>query len=73
MGTRASISWEVYFVDIVLMTARDPEDGVLLFAATDRDMLLDMAVAPIEPLASVARPTESSRVTRGCSVPVTAH
>lgn len=54
-GAPTAINWENYFVDIVQMTARDPEDGALLFEPTHRDSLLAMAAAPIERLASVAR------------------
>ena len=54
-GGAPAINWENYVADIVLMTARDPDDGALLFEPTHRDSLLAMAAAPIEQLASVAR------------------
>ena len=54
-GQPVSINWERYAVDIVLMTARDPDDGALLFRPTDRDALLEMPAKPIETLASAAR------------------
>lgn len=54
-GQPVSINWEKFFADIVIMTARDPEDSALLFSPTDRDGLLAIAAKPIEQLASVAR------------------
>lgn len=54
-GGAPAINWEKYFVDVVLMTARDPEDGELLFEPTHRDALLALPARPVEQLASVAR------------------
>jgi hypothetical protein len=50
-----SLNWESLAADIVIMTARDPENGELLFTAPDRDALLSVAATPLERLASVAR------------------
>lgn len=54
-GGAPAINWEKYFVDVVLMTARDPDDGELLFEPTHRDALLALPARPVEQLASVAR------------------
>ena len=50
-----TINWDRYFADLVILSARDPEDGALLFSATDRDALLGKAGKNLEVVAAVAR------------------
>lgn len=50
-----SIHWDRYLVDLVILSARDPEDGVLIFEPTDRDSLLQKSGKSVETLAAVAR------------------
>lgn len=54
-GQTLSINWERMWADLVIVTARDPEDGALIFAPTDRDALLAKAALNLEAVASVAR------------------
>jgi hypothetical protein len=52
---QVQINYERFAAEIVLMTARDPEDGELLFEPTDRDSLLNLGSGPLEKLAKTAR------------------
>jgi hypothetical protein len=54
-GRSESVDFERYFADIVIMSARDPETGELVFEPTDRDMLNGKNAAAVERLAKVAR------------------
>ena len=49
------IDWGRWWADIVILSARDPEDGVLIFEPTDRDALLTKSGKNLEVVADVAR------------------
>lgn len=49
------IQWDRFWADAVILSARDPEDGSLLFSPTDRDALLAKNSKNLEVVASVAR------------------
>ena len=51
----AQIHWDRWWSDLVVLSARDPEDGTLLFSPTDRDALLTKNGKNLEVLAAVAR------------------
>jgi hypothetical protein len=50
-----SINWDRYWADLVIMSTRDPEDGTLIFAPTDRDALLGKSGKNLEVVAKKAR------------------
>ena len=54
-GQPLQINWERFWADLVILTARDPEDKSLVFQSTDRDALLEKAAKSLEELAKVAR------------------
>ena len=49
------IDWGRWWADIVILSARDPEDGALIFEPTDRDALLTKSGKNLEVVADVAR------------------
>lgn len=55
MPGQGVIQWDRFWADAVILSARDPEDGSLLFASTDRDALLAKNSKNLEVVASVAR------------------
>jgi hypothetical protein len=54
-GQPVQINWKKFWADLVILTARDPEDGSLIFTKTDRAALLAKAASALEQVASVAR------------------
>ena len=54
-GQTLAINWERMWADLVILSARDPEDGTLIFDVTDRDKLLTKAANNLEVVAAVAR------------------
>ena len=52
---QARIDWGKYWADLLILSARDPEDKALIFAPTDRDSLLGKNSKNLEVVAEVAR------------------
>lgn len=50
-----SIDWGRWWADLVILSARNPEDGALIFEPTDRDSLLAKNSKNLEKVAAVAR------------------
>lgn len=50
-----AINWERFWVDLIILTARDPEDGSLLFKLTDRAALAEKSAKNLELVAKKAR------------------
>ncbi len=54
-GQQVSINWDRMWADLLILSARDPEDGALIFAPTDRDALLTKNGKNLEVVAQAAR------------------